>query len=323
MQSKTLKVFFHDNCFDGASSAAIFADFYRRHRNAGVDVVWQGVQHVRGNPFAGHVLDGDDNACVDFRYTPDARMTWWFDHHVSAFQPPELKEHFLADDSGQKFYDPTARSCAKFAAETLRRHFGYQPDGCFGELIEWAEVIDGAQFGDARTAVELDEPALEVMTWLEHNQDVALTHRLIEMLGRVPLAQIAAEPWIREPLRPVMSAHRRNIEIIGKRAVVDGDVLYFDLSGDGVAIYNKFIAYYLFPESRYTVGLSCTADQARISVGFNPWSPRPRTHNIAALCERFGGGGHPVVGAVSLPRSQIERAREIAVLMRSALRRDT
>jgi hypothetical protein len=50
----------------------------------------------------------------------------------------------------------------------------------------------------------------------------------------------------------------------------------------------------------------------KIGVGSNPWSPVPRTHNIAAICERYGGGGHPVVGAISVPGGDIAGARKIA-----------
>jgi hypothetical protein len=68
----------------------------------------------------------------------------------------------------------------------------------------------------------------------------------------------------------------------------------------------------LFPGCRYTVGLTGGASRVKISVGSNPWPPTPRTHNIAAICERYGGGGHPVVGAVSLPPGDVDRARTIA-----------
>ncbi len=32
----------------------------------------------------------------------------------------------------------------------------------------------------------------------------------------------------------------------------------------------------------------------------------PRPHNIAEICERYGGGGHAVVGAVSLKPEDLE-----------------
>ena len=37
--------------------------------------------------------------------------------------------------------------------------------------------------------------------------------------------------------------------------------------------------------------------------------PVPRTHNIAKICERYGGGGHAVVGAVSLRTDEVEQGR--------------
>jgi hypothetical protein len=318
-----LKIFFHDNCFDGATSAALFADFYRaRHPEA--EIALQGVQHRRGDPFAGLSLDGDDNACVDFRYSADPRMTWWFDHHVSAFQPPELREQFEADDSGQKFYDPAASSCALFLHRVLASRFEFlpsDPHGIWAELVRWADIIDSARFESARTAVELAEPALRIMTWLEHNREPTLTHRLIGELGRRPLAEIVNETWIAGPILPLLEEHRRHLDIIQKRAVRDGDVVFFDLTEDAVLAHNKFIAYMLFPDTVYTVGLTRGPDRAKVSVGSNPWAPRPRSHNIAAICERFGGGGHPVVGAVSLPAQQLDRAREIAHLIVGELRR--
>ncbi len=318
-----LKIFFHDNCFDGATSAALFADFYRaRHPEA--EIALQGVQHRRGDPFAGLSLDGDDNACVDFRYSADPRMTWWFDHHVSAFQPPELREQFEGDDSGQKFYDPAASSCALFLHRVLASRFEFlpsDPHGIWAELVRWADIIDSARFESARTAVELAEPALRIMTWLEHNREPTLTHRLIGELGRRPLAEIVNETWIAGPILPLLEEHRRHLDIIQKRAVRDGDVVFFDLTEDAVLAHNKFIAYMLFPDTVYTVGLTRGPDRAKVSVGSNPWAPRPRSHNIAAICERFGGGGHPVVGAVSLPAQQLDRAREIAHLIVGELRR--
>ena len=74
----------------------------------------------------------------------------------------------------------------------------------------------------------------------------------------------------------------------------------------------KFIPYYVHPETTYSVAVTRGPARTKISVGSNPFSPRPRRHNIATICERYGGGGHAVVGAVSLKRDEVERAREVA-----------
>ena len=88
-------------------------------------------------------------------------------------------------------------------------------------------------------------------------------------------------------------------------------VVTFDLVGTGIDGYNKFIPYYFFPQTTYNVSLSQSSFRTKISVGSNPWSPRPRLHNIAEICERYGGGGHAVVGAVSLAPGEAEKGRRI------------
>jgi len=86
-------------------------------------------------------------------------------------------------------------------------------------------------------------------------------------------------------------------------------VVQFDLIDEGYEGFNKFIPYYLFPEATYSVALTRAPQRTKISVGSNPWAPRPRRHNIASICERYGGGGHAVVGAISFGTDEVEKAR--------------
>lgn len=316
---KKLKIVFHDNCFDGAASAALFARYWRARVDAAWEVAYRGVQHKPGDAFPPDAFDGDENVCVDFRYSRSPRLGWWFDHHVSAFGQEGDRAHFEADRSGHKFYDPEARSCTKFAARVLAERFGFDA-APHRELVDWAEIIDGAQFESAKMAVELAEPALRLMTWVENNKDRALAVRFIEDLGTRPLADIAASDWVTRPLVPVLDKHQRAIAVIRARADERDGVVFFDLAEDGIEAHNKFIAYMLFPACRYTVGLTRGPGRVKISIGYNPWSPGARTHNIAKICERWGGGGHPVVGAVSLKPQELARAREIAAEIVAELR---
>jgi hypothetical protein len=307
-----LRVLYHGNCFDGCSSAGVFTRFYRERIATGpVDVVYRPLEHKGdAQAFPADAFDGDENACVDFRYSQDPRLTWWFDHHASAFQLPGDEPHFRADATGRKFYDPAAKSCTKFIATTVAAKFGFDP-APLSELIEWAEIIDGALFPTAQMAVELKEPALRLMTWIENNRDPALADRFINDLITRPLAETAADPYVTSALGPILAQHDKNIETIRRAAKLEGGVVHFDVADHNIGAFNKFITYYLFPEARYSVGVSAAA-RAKISVGSNPWSPVPRTHKINEICERYGGGGHPVVGAVSVPRAEIDRARVIA-----------
>jgi hypothetical protein len=308
-----LRVLYHGNCFDGSASAGLFARFFREQlaKDHG-EVAYTPMQHKGdAQPIAEKLLDGDVNACVDFRYSQNPRLHWWFDHHMSAFQLPGDEAHFRADQTGQKFYDPHAKSCTKFLANTLAARFGFDITR-FSELLHWAEIIDGALFPSAVMAVELREPALQLMTWVENNRERALAERFIEDLVSRPLADIAADAYVAEALQPLLTRHELNIAVMRRLSCLDKGIATTDLIPEGITAINKFIVYYLHPEARYAVTLLQTPERYKISVGSNPWPKTPRTHDIAKLCERYGGGGHPAVGAISLPKTDLAAAHKVA-----------
>ncbi|HVP69446.1 MAG TPA: phosphoesterase [Anaeromyxobacteraceae bacterium] len=307
-----LKVLYHANCFDGCASAAFAGRFFEAHLGAGLGrIVHQPVQHHEGDPFPPDAFDEAVNVVVDFRYSPSPRLDWWFDHHLSAFHKPEWRAQFERDASGQKFWDPNAPSCCGFIARVARERFGFEaPD--LSELVRWADVIDSARFPSAEVAVRLEEPALRIMTLLEATRDPQVPERLIEAMRRRPLAEIAAEPWVADPLRPILERHFRSIEAVRAVARLEDGVALVDLAQAGIEAGNKFIVYYLFPEAAYTVVLSQDAKRAKVSVGSNPWAREARRHDISKICERYGGGGHAVVGAVTLDPHRISEARRIA-----------
>ncbi|MGB9083152.1 MAG: phosphoesterase, partial [Terriglobales bacterium] len=99
-----MRVFYHDKCFDGACAAALFCRFYRERIRSDVDFVYSGLLHRAGALFDEKQFDGDENAIVDFKYSSSPKITWWFDHHESAFLSPADAAHFEQDQSNQKFY---------------------------------------------------------------------------------------------------------------------------------------------------------------------------------------------------------------------------
>lgn len=308
-----LRVLYHGNCFDGSASASLFARFFRERLADGpVEVAYTPMQH-KGDPkpIPGDLLDGDVNACVDFRYSQDSRLGWWFDHHASAFQLPGDEAHFRADQSGQKFHDPRAKSCTKFLAESLAARFGFDI-ARFADLIHWGEIIDGALFPSAAMAVELREPALRLMTWVENNRERALAERFIEDLTTRGLAEIADDSYVTTALAPLLTQHQNNIEAMRRHSRLEGGVAKTNLIPEHVATINKFIVYYLHPDARYSVTLLETPERYKISIGSNPWPKTPRTHDISKLCEKYGGGGHPAVGAISLPKTDLPAVMRVA-----------
>jgi hypothetical protein len=265
--------------------------------------------HGHGPP--GGLFDGDENAIVDFKYSSDLRLTWWFDHHQSAFLNAADAEHFRQDRSGRKLYDPSYKSCTAFIRDVARDRFGFRaPD--LEDLVEWSLVIDGALYPDAKTAVELGAPAMKLTLVIEAAKGSAFVHRMIQWMQRRSLSEIAGEPEVRELYEPLYQRHLESIRLIGKLARADDGVVYFDLAGHDIDGYNKFIPYYLFPDSTYTVSVMPSSRRTKISVGSNPWSPEEPRHNLATICERYGGGGHARVGAISLEPGALGEARRVA-----------
>ena len=306
-----VKVFYHDRCFDGASSAALFSRFYSERIRDDVEFVYSGLLHRAGSLFNEDDFDGDENAIVDFKYSSSPNITWWFDHHESAFLSPEDAAHFEHDESSRKFYDPAFRSCTSFIATIAEQRFGFNP-APVAELVHWTDIIDGALYPDARTAVEMKEPAMQLTMVIESTQEHEFIPRLIPLLAAQPLAQVVTTPFIATLLPPLLERHGKSMNVMRDRIESRDGTLFFDVTDHELEGYNKFVPYYLHPESVYSIGLSKSSFRVKVSVGSNPWAPSPPVVNLAKVCERYGGGGHARVGAISFDVTQHAAARRAA-----------
>jgi hypothetical protein len=306
-----VRVLYHDHCFDGAASAAFFTRFLRGRFYPDAEFVYTGMAHKASQIFEDSLFDGDVNAIVDFKYSSNSKLNWWFDHHQSAFLTPEDARHFSLERSETKLYDTTFKSCTYFIATVAKQKFGFcAPD--LDNLVKWANVIDGAQYTDAKTAVELGAPAMKITLVIEGSKGSDIVQKIIHWMQSMQLDEIVAQPEIQELYQPLYERHLRNLDTIRDRARQEGPVVTFDLTGYDVEGYNKFIPYYLFPSSVYTVSVSPSSFRTKISVGSNPWTPEEPKHNLATICERYGGGGHARVGAISLEPGALTEARRVA-----------
>jgi hypothetical protein len=147
---------------------------------------------------------------------------------------------------------------------------------------------------------------------IESAKDSNFVPRLIPLLATKALGEILEEPFVAELLPALLERHERSISLLKERAQLKDGTLFFDVTDQDLEGYNKFIPYYLYPESVYNVGLSKSSFRVKVSVGSNPWSKAERLVNLAKVCERYGGGGHARVGAISFDVSQAEAAREAA-----------
>ena len=321
-----VRVFYHDKCFDGACSASLFTRFHRERIASGAAYEFHGLVHRAGALFDESDFTGDENAIVDFKYSASPRITWWFDHHLSAFLTPQDQAHFRACQQDpacamHKFFDSSYISCTGFLAHVAATKFGFDT-APVAELIHWANIVDGALYESPEAAVEMAAPAMKLTMVIESTQDPHFVPRLIPLLTEMPLAEVLAQPFVADLLPPLLERHRHALELIRSRSEERDGTIFFDITDHPTEGFNKFIPYYLHPNATYSIGLSKSSFRTKVAVGSNPWTKADpaKMVNLAQICERYGGGGHARVGAISFPPDQEDRARAAAAEIVAELR---
>ncbi len=229
--------------------------------------------HRAAQPWDEGLFDGDENVIVDFKYSNSPKITWWFDHHQSAFLTPSDAEKFRKHPGPHMYYEPDFKSCTKLIATVAQEKFSFDARP-LEELIRWGDIIDGAQYPTPQSAVEMADPATQLALVIEAAPENGLPARLIPELAYRSLAEMVKLP----------------------------------------------IVYLLHPECVYSVSVSASTVRAKVSLGTNPWNQAAAGQNLASLAEKFGGGGHPRVSAISFEPNDLPRAREVARELAAALR---
>jgi hypothetical protein len=304
----------------------LFTRFHRERIATGASYEYHGLVHRAGALFDESEFTGDENAIVDFKYSASPRITWWFDHHLSAFLTPQDQQSFLdckkdPECGNRKFFDPHYTSCTSFLAHIAETHFGFDT-APVAELIHWANIVDGALYESPESAVEMAAPAMKLTLIIEATQDPLFIPRLIPLLTELPLAEVLSQPFVADLLPPLLERHKQSLELIRSRAEERDGTIFFDITDHPLEGFNKFIPYYLHPNATYSIGLSKSSFRTKVSVGSNPWTKADpaKMVNLAAVCERYGGGGHARVGAISFPPDQADQARAAALEIVAELR---
>jgi hypothetical protein len=188
----------------------------------------------------------------------------------------------------------------------------------FDDLLRWADMIDAARFPNAEMAVDRTDPEMKLLALVEQQGDDRFLDDLVRRLSKRPLGEVARDADLVERYAPIEALHVANVARIRSKEERRGPVMFVDLLDAPIEVVTKFVTYADAPDLPYSVVASRSSKRCKVSVGYNPWSPVPRTHAIHEICQRYGGGGHAVVGAVSLPLD-VERCRAVALEIVAAL----
>lgn len=303
----------HGHCFDGLASATLFTSLIRALEPNSPSFSYRacgyGANQQKPTPA---LLNGDENAILDYRYYGLPKLNWYFDHHRTAFASSADRDAFAQSrENGRMFFDPAYGSCARLIADVARETFGHEQPN-LAELVRWAETIDTAGFATPEEAIDRSNPILRLASVIEHYGDDAFVTTWVPRLLERPLAEIAALPEIAQRYRPLGDKHQRFVERVKQSLERRGRVVFVDLTTTPIDSVGKFVTYALCPESVYSVIVALMSGGVKISVGYNPWSGQALDTDISAICARWGGGGHSVVGGIAFKTSELEQARQVA-----------
>lgn len=301
----------HGHCFDGMASAAIFSELLS-HIEPAAKISYLACGYGPGQRLP--AFDGEHNAILDYRYISDDHLTFYFDHHATAFQTADDRRHFDTrhGESARHFvWDPKSVSCSGLIARIATERFGVDLS-TQTELVNWADRIDGARFETAVVATDRSDPVMRLAAVVERFGDRAFLARAVPLLRSEGVFGLSDARFVKdhyESLAPLFAAYEERIRARGE---VRGRVALIDLTETPVDVVAKFSQYRDFPEATYSIIVAVLKTNVKISVGYNPWCGRPLDVNIGALCAEHGGGGHPVVGAISLERDKTSEALTLA-----------
>ncbi|MBI4906253.1 MAG: phosphoesterase [Acidobacteria bacterium] len=305
-----IRVIYHDRCFDGAASAALLSRFLQDYYYCDGVFAFQGVLHTPGFLWDSISFDGDENVIVDFRYSRDPRVTWWFDHHQSAFLSPEDELHFQAANSRHKVLDSSCSSCTSLIADYLKREFAYVAAE-LEELVHWADIIDGAKYPTPEAAVDLLSPASRLKLVIENAKDPAVRNLIVRKMRYRSMEEILEDPVIAPLEHGLADDQLALIDILLEKCERHGRIAVIDLTGTDVERHNKLMPYLMFADVDYALAILRMGDLVKVSLGTNPWSKTAPLANLATVAERYGGGGHSAVAGITLGPGQLPRARRI------------
>lgn len=302
----------HGHCFDGMASAALFTELaHGVHALTEVQYLACGYGPTAKPP----QFDGEENALLDFRYHSAETLSYYFDHHTTAFVSEEDRAHFelRAQTSPDRFvWEPSSVSCAGLIVKKGRNEFGVEWAPHHDELSRWADKIDGARFSSAAEATDRTEPVMRLAAVVERFGDSRFLAEAVPLLRKDGVRALAASRFVKDHYRTIEKHFRAYEERVLESGQMNGRVAFLNMSDKSVPVISKFFHYKAYPEALYSVMVTHVGTGLKVSIGYNPWHGAPLDTDIGAICARHGGGGHPVVGAIGFPLDQTKEALLLA-----------
>ncbi|MBM4262766.1 MAG: exopolyphosphatase [Deltaproteobacteria bacterium] len=255
--------------------------------------------------------------------------TLWFDHHITNTMP-EFDQPIMLRKGGFRLAPSAARVVYEYYTELGKRfrtggvEQREQPSAFpadqilpflntdrMVDLLQDADKVDAGQLTREDVLNPKDYVLLSMTTDGRYAEDEPYWRNVIDLLRDQPLEKIMKEPEVARRCRKVLDFQEKLRKILLERTTMKKNVIYVDLRGikdipDG----NRFLLFTLFPDGNISVKVNYDTQRENttaISVGYNIFN-KTATINVGELLNRYGGGGHKVVGSCRVPNDKAEQA---------------
>ena len=259
------------------------------------------------------VRNGD--IITNLPYHPNCTM--WFDHHITNLMP-EFDKPIMPGKGGFRLAPSAARVVYEYYTETSDRN---DPEGAarlsflntdrIKYLLQEADKIDAGQLTREDVLNPQGYVLISMTTDGHFAEDEPYWLRIIELLREKTLDETRRDPEVARRCQNVRDQQEKLRSILLDRGELRKNVIYVDLRGiKNIPDGNRFLLFTLFPAGNIAVKVSDDVQRENttaVSVGYNIFN-KTSTVNVGDLLNRYGGGGHKVVGSCRVPNADAEKA---------------
>jgi len=259
-----VRVFYHDKCFDGACSAALFSRFYKERIRSEVEYEYSGLLHRAGALFDENKFDGTrmPSSISNTPVRQESHGGLITTKVLSSHQPMPLTS---SRTRAIKILRSRFQIVHQLHAMIAEQRFGFDPRPVT-ELVRWADIVDGAMYDDPKSAVEMQAPAMKLTMAIEASTEHDFVKRLIRLLAYSPSPKYLRNPsWLQCCRRSSSAIMLPSISCAS--AQKKKTVPFFSTSPTSIS--KATTSSFLLSPSRFrhSIGVSKSSFRVKVSVG--------------------------------------------------------
>jgi hypothetical protein len=238
----------------------------------------------------------------------------WFDHHITN-TTPEFSTPIVRGKGGFRLAPSAARVVYEYYTDPSdpesAARLAFLNSDRLTYLLHETDRIDAGKLEPDDVLNPQGYVLISMTTDGRNAGDEPYWLRVIGLLRDCSLEEMLRDPEVARRCQQIRNEQEQLRRILLEHGRMKDNVIYVDVRGvrdipDG----NRFLVFTLFPQANIQVKVADDKQREQttsISVGYNIFNTTSDV-NVGELLQRYGGGGHRVVGSCRVPNDKAEQA---------------